>query len=83
MNVPNRDLNDMLFYAFRYTLGRMTYSTGTVSDLLLKYQAEITNNNKELIVKEITKAIASNRAGMQMDIDLWLKVKEEFENANN
>ena len=78
MNITQHELNTLLFYSFRYALGRMSYSTQEVADLLTKYKDVIAPSTKDTIMRDIDWAIEQNRAGMQMDIDLWLKFKEEF-----
>ena len=80
MEITPRDFDIMIFWAFRYALGRMTYSVDDLRELLIKYKADILPRTKKKIIEEIDKTIKTNRAGMQMDIDCWLQVKEEFEN---
>lgn len=64
----------ILFMAFRYALGRMTYVVSEVADTLIKKWPEISPKYQELIHQEIKKAIADKNAGMDMDVQQWLKV---------
>jgi len=67
---------DMVFYAFRYCLGRMTYSVSTCVDYILKHWSELSEKTRGQMVKEINEAIAQNMAGMDMDIEQWKKIVE-------
>jgi len=67
---------DILFYAFRYALGRMTYAVSTVVDELVKHWPDASYHFKELVVHEINKAIFHSKAGMSIDIAEWSRVLE-------
>lgn len=62
---------DMILYAFRYSLGRMTYSVGTVSDYLIENWHRFSNQFKENIINEITIALNKKEAGEKMDEEIW------------
>ena len=62
---------DILFYAFRYALGRQTYAVATVVDEIIEHWNEINNSDQELYHKEIKEAIEQGRAGSQIDINQW------------
>lgn len=64
----------MLFYAFRYALGRRTYAVSDVVDELQKQWPTITQRTKCHIHREIADAISTNRAGDDCDIKEWQKV---------
>ena len=67
---------DILFYAFRYSLGRQTYAVDTVvKDLLINWH-EINPNTQGLIQKEIKEAIYNKQAGMSCDVEQWKKILE-------
>jgi len=65
---------DIIFYAFRYALGRMTYSVNDVATCIIENWNLLTKNTKDLIIKEIKQAITENRAGMECDINRWKDV---------
>jgi hypothetical protein len=65
---------EILFYAFRYTLGRMTYAVSTVSDCIIKNWDELSTNKQTLIQKEIIEAINSDNVGMDMDRIAWERI---------
>ena len=66
--------SEMIFYAFRYCLGRMTYSVSTCSDYLIEHWEELRKTDRELILKEISEAIKEHRAGHDCDIQRWKAV---------
>ena len=70
------DDREILIYAFRYALGRMTYSTLTVSNEIINNWDEISLGDQQLFQKEIKEAIEENRAGMDCDVASWMKVLE-------
>ncbi len=65
---------EILFYAFRYALGRMTYAVSTVSGELINNWHRISDHTKELIIDEINKAIKSDNAGAKCDVVRWKSV---------
>lgn len=78
--VLDHELNELLFCAFRYALGRKTYITSTVCELIIKYKFEISHNELKLMIREIEHALHSDNAGQQCDIDSWKKVSFELKN---
>lgn len=68
------DFDDIVFYAFRYALGRKTYATYLVSKYLQLHWDELKEHTRELIQKDIREAIESGNAGMKMDEKEWGKL---------
>lgn len=64
----------ILFFAFRYALGRRTYAVGIVSDEIIKQKENIPPITKELMEKEIREAIKKDCAGAECDIARWMDV---------
>ena len=62
---------DMVMYAFRYSLGRMTYAVGTVSDYLIDNWHRFKPHTRKQMIEEIKEAIDKGRAGMECDINKW------------
>ncbi len=69
--VNNFDLDILLFCAFRYALGRMTYIVSTAVELICKYIDALHPHTKLLMIKEITTAIAKGEAGWDCDVQEW------------
>lgn len=61
----------IIVYAFRYALGRMSYSVDEVATAIEQNADVISIKMKSLMVREISHAIINDNAGMQMDIDRW------------
>lgn len=74
------EYNDLAFCAFRYALGRMTYITKTVSDILIKMNQKglLTYWTKEQMIKELEDAIENNKAGMNIDKQYWQALLTEL-----
>jgi hypothetical protein len=69
--MPIAHAADLLIYAFRYALGRRTYSTSTMSEHLRTYWDCLPRAWQELVQREVREAIASGCAGDQCDIQSW------------
>ena len=61
----------VLFYAFRYTLGRQTYAIGDMVKVIKEQWPNLSSLFKAKIIQEITIAIELGKAGMDMDIKQW------------
>ena len=62
---------DILIYAFRYALGRMSYSVSIVRDEIARNWSQLSEGDRKLYHREIREAISNNRAGMECDIRTW------------
>lgn len=67
---------DVLFWAFRYTLGRMTYSVKDVTDTIIMNISNLTMSTARQMLKEIEQAAVRDGLGMDMDKEEWFKVRE-------
>jgi hypothetical protein len=66
--------HEMLFYAFRYALGRKTYAVIDVVVELMTHWKELDDRLRRLIIYEIERAIQDDRAGMLCDVEEWKKI---------
>lgn len=82
MSLSNQEFNDLIVYAFRYSLGRMTYAVHDVAQLIIHNKHKLFKGTIALITKEIRSAIELQHAGMDMDVQEWRKVLKELENIN-
>jgi len=69
--VGKSELDGILFYAFRYALGRKSISVSFVSGVLRKYWKELKLTTRATIKEEIQQAIKENRAGDECDRTEW------------
>ena len=72
------DLNCLCWPAMRYALGRKTYVVDSVCRTLIRNAKDIRPDVRFRMVEEISKAIDCGNAGMDMDVEQWLKVIEIF-----
>ena len=68
------DCDLAVFCAFRYALGRSTYITEDISDLIINNIDNIEAITKCQIASEIVHALDTNNAGMKCDRYSWEKV---------
>ena len=74
--VNNHELASMLFYAFRYCLGRQSYAVSDCVGWLIFYWPIIPLGWKKTMHKEIAEAIELGGAGMDMDVEQWENILE-------
>jgi len=77
MQVDPTETNMSVFItaAFRYALGRQTYAVGCVCEILESIVNEMPLKDRELIVKEIDRAISQGNAGARIDVSCWKRIK--------
>lgn len=74
MNLEQQELDDILFYSFRYALGRRTHAVSTVGNAIIRHRGDISESVASAISLEIKAAEKEGRLGDQCDIDQWLNV---------
>lgn len=67
--------DSILFWAFRYALGRMTYVVGDVGDCIIRNVDVVDEEFKKNVVREIREKEYKNELGMEMDKKCWIEVK--------
>jgi len=65
---------DILFYSFRYALGRSTYAVSDVVEAITENWEDLSDKFKQQVKSEIRKAEMMKQAGMPMDSSEWQKV---------
>lgn len=70
------DLSCIVFYAFRYALGRMTYAVHDVATFIMLNTHLLETKDMELMIEEITEAHEQDRLGMSCDVETWLNLQE-------
>lgn len=65
-----------LMYAFRYALGRRSYAVGDVCDALIAHRDALAPDWRYQVVRDIDEAIAEGRAGEEIDVARWRKVRQ-------
>ena len=71
MNINEDEQREMIIYAFRYALGRMTYSVQTMVRIIDNNWDNLSKSDRELIQSEISFAISCEGIGMQCDKEQW------------
>lgn len=66
--------HNIIFYAFRYALGRQTYAPSEVVGYLETYWQDIPTMIRHKIQEEIRQAIVRGEAGADIDVKTWKKV---------
>lgn len=71
----------ILFWAFRYALGRMTYAVDDVATEIVRCADDLTTGTRGRILAEIAEARAEGRIGMACDSASWAKAEEALRQA--
>lgn len=71
-------LNDLLVYAFRYALGRSTYAVADMVHYLIMFKEYLNPSQKDVIIRDIERALETNNYGMEMDKPYWESVLVEL-----
>lgn len=66
--------DDLVLYAFRYTLGRQTYAVSEMVEYLVLHWSEIDPRVQRQIKHDIETADHRHALGMSMDKQQWMKV---------
>ena len=72
---------NILFWAFRYALGRRTYAVYEVARAIILNAENMRAGTCRLIDREIDAAIESGHAGCSMDVTTWLQVRIAISSA--
>ena len=73
--ISNETLANLLLCSFRYSLGRMTYVTGSCREWLETYWQLLPHGWQEQIHRDIDHAIERGAAGHACDVEQWRKVR--------
>ena len=75
----NLDLQILFIAAFRYAFGRMTYVAPTVAGMIKDNIDYLTGNTINLMIQEIEDGDARGVLGMDVDKEIWLRLKAELQ----
>ena len=67
---------ELLIYAFRYTLGRASYAPHTVIGIIKTSWSDFNESTRELFKREINEAFLRNKLGHDYDKQAWLSIVE-------
>lgn len=70
---------DILFYAFRYALGRRSYAVSEVASEVRAHAATLKPKIRNLMISEIKVADAADTIGMEMDRKEWMRTLKVLE----
>jgi len=74
VNLPADHAEDVIVYAFRYALGRVTFASMVMAETLTAVWPELPVKTRSLIRREIIDAISAGRAGQSCDVESWREV---------
>jgi hypothetical protein len=77
------NLNTLMMCALRYAIGRKTYITEDVSDIIIANRQELTVSSREVMIRDIHHAIETNNYGHQMDKEAWERLLDVLEASDD
>lgn len=88
MNLRDNDLWVLLLCSLRYAMGRASYVTGEVANLVWRYRNHLTQPQRAQIAGEIRTAVreAHNGGGflgMKMDEAEWVRLADRLEGESH
>lgn len=86
-SVDHIDLNSLIINATRYAIGRSSYVTYEMADIIKKYANDLTQPERSLIIRDINREIEyaekeGKTLGMDMDHRIWKDTVAFLEKIN-
>jgi hypothetical protein len=82
IKIPLSELETLLLCSVRYSLPRQTYVTGEVADLVALYINQLSKQTRDIIIRDINRDIQEGLVKSDIDLEIWLALKEKLEKLN-
>ena len=80
IEISKFDFQDLLIYAERYAIGRMTYAPHTVCEMINMQMKNLSENTIDVIIRDVKKQAEHDNLGSKIiDVPVWLKTLENLE----
>lgn len=76
IKINKDDLQSLIIYAQRYTIGRMTYAPNDVKNIILKHLDDLSLGAIQIIIDDIEREQEYDRLGEECDKQMWLNLLE-------
>lgn len=76
--VTEKQLNSIVLSAFDYALGRSSYATSIVSDIIVKTKPFLTVESIRYISMKVYMSCYRGDYGMDMDLEIWLNMADKL-----
>jgi len=76
ITLTQEDFEDLLIYAQRYSIGRMTYAPHTVCRIIMDYMAQLSVNTLNVIKIDIEERLACGKeylGDFNIDYPVWIE----------
>lgn len=74
IQIDKNDLQDLVIYAERYAIGRMTYAPSDVSRIIIKYLSDLKLSVIKILIQDIKQESERNNLGEECDKVTWLNL---------
>jgi hypothetical protein len=84
--LPIGDVGHLLVCSVRYALGRLSYITSTIAEMVERRWSILSENDRQVILRDIKEALADTekagrKLGMDMDDRMWRSLLLKLEAA--
>lgn len=76
IKINKDDLQDLIIFAQRYTIGRMTYAPSLFKNIVLKHLSDLEDSVIQIIITDIEQERNRDNLGMECDKVIWLSLLE-------
>lgn len=74
--MSHKDIKTLLVCSFRYALGRCTYASSEVPEIIKRHKEHLEPWIIDQFIRDIERAIKLNDAGDLCDVASWLEFKD-------
>lgn len=79
ITINKDDLQSLIIYAQRYTIGRMTFAPSEVKEIILKHMGDLSLGTIQVIIDDIERVRDEDGLGMECDKATWLALLNDLQ----
>ena len=80
LTITDNEFQQLIIYAERYAIGRMTYVPSEVNQIIRKYLPRISSNALGVLIQDIEFEADRDMLGMDFDKKMWLALLDTLRN---
>ena len=80
ITITIQEFQQIIIYAERYAIGRMTYVPSEVNQIIRKYLPRISSNTLGVLIQDIEFKADRDMLGMDFDKKMWLALLDTLRN---
>ena len=80
LTITDNEFQQLIIYAERYAIGRMTYVPSEVNQIIRKYLPRISSSALGVLIQDIELEVSRDMLGMDFDKKMWLALLDTLRN---